>query len=191
MTLALGWAIAPGVAPAFAASTAAGAPAVVAGAPGGDATPVAVRPVERVTGGAGSLEELIARFLDALRVQDTDALESLRLTRDEYVHLVIPGHVPPGEPPQRIGPEAAEYFFAVMDAKSRHFRNALVERFGGRSLELHEIGFEKGVARYAGHRAHRRAALWLREADGSLTELRTGSVVERDGRFKFASYTRD
>jgi len=160
-------------------------------APAGGATPVSIRRVEHVTGGAASLDELILRFLEALRTRDTDALEALRLTRDEYVHLVMPGHVPPGEPPQRLSPEAAEYFFQVMDAKSRQFRSALVQRFGGRPLELREIGFEKGVARYAGHRAHRRAALRLREADGSVIELRTGSVVERDGRFKFASYIRD
>lgn len=157
----------------------------------GSDTPVAPRPVEKVTGGASSLDELIERFLAALHSGDTGALDALRLTRDEYVHLVMPGHVPPGQPPQALSPEASDYFYEVMDTKSRHFRDALIARFAGRPLELHEITFEKGVAQYAGHRSHKRAALRLREADGSLVELRTGSVVERDGRFKFASYIRD
>ncbi|MEW6268400.1 MAG: hypothetical protein AB1689_03780, partial [Thermodesulfobacteriota bacterium] len=135
--------------------------------------------------------ELVQRFLAALRAGDRVALEALRLTRDEYVGLVMPGHVPPGDPPQRLDPEASEYFFSVMDQKSRHFREALVARFAGRRLELEQVSFEKGVRDYAGHRSYRRAALRLRDQDGRTVELRTGSVVERDGRFKFASYIRD
>lgn len=179
------------VAAALCAAAALGAPSARGSVAAEAKVPAAPAPVERVTGGASSLDELVERFLAALRAGDADALEALRLTRDEYVHLVMPGHVPPGQPPQALSPEAAEYFYDVMDTKSRHFRTALLTRFGGRPLELHEITFEKGVAQYAGHRSHKRTALWLREADGSLVELRTGSVVERDGRFKFASYIRD
>lgn len=174
---------------ALATNVAAGvAPAHGGGA--ADAERCATEPA-RVTGGASTLDELVARFLAALRAGDRDALEELRLTRDEYVHLVMPGHVPPGEPPQRLNPEAAAYFFAVLDAKSRYSREALVARFAGRALELRGVGFEKGVADYAGHRAYRRTVLRLADESGHELDLRTGSVVERDGRFKFASYTRD
>lgn len=145
----------------------------------------------RVTGGASTLDGLVERFLVALREGDRETLEKLRLTRDEYICLVMPGHVPPGEPAQRLNPEAAAYFFAVFDTKSRYSREALVKRFAGRALELRGVGFEKGVVDYAGHRAYRRTVLRLVDESGRELELRTGSVVERDGRFKFASYTRD
>jgi hypothetical protein len=78
-----------------------------------------------------------------------------------------------------------------MDTKSRYFREALVARHAGRALELKGISFDKGIADYAGHRTYKRAVLRLVAEDGSEVELRTGSVVERDGRFKFASYIRD
>lgn len=151
-----------------------------------DATPVA-----RVTGGAPTLDALVERFLAALRAGDRAALEALRLTKDEYVHLVMPGHVAPGEPPQRLSPEAAEYFFDVMDGKSAYFREALVARHAGRNLRLRSVTFDKGIADYAGHRSYKRAVLVLEDEDGRELELRTGSVVERDGRFKFASFIRD
>lgn len=157
-------------------------------APGTAAAP---RAVERVAGGASSMDELIEWFLTALREGDRTKIEALRLTKDEYVQLVMPGHVRPGEPPQRLSPEAAEYFFGVMDTKSHYHREMLIGRFEGRSLELRAIAFEKGVASYAGHRVHKRASLELRDEEGSPVELRTGSVVERDGRFKFASFIRD
>lgn len=148
-------------------------------------------PVKRVTGGASSMDELMERFLSALQRGDRDTLEALRLTKDEYVHLVMPGHVPPGQPPQALSPAAADYFYSVMDLKSRYFRDALVARFAGRKLELREVTFDKGIGEYAGHRSYKRAVLRLLDEDGGPIELRIGSVVQRDGRLKFASYIRD
>lgn len=147
--------------------------------------------VSRLRGGASSMEALVADLLAALEGGDRDALAALRVTREEYLDIVLPGHVKPGEPAQALNPEAAGYFWGVLDTKSFYFEKALLERFTGRHLEVVEVGFEKGVADYAGHRAHKRIALKLRDADGRTVDLRAGSVIERDGRFKFESFIRD
>lgn len=145
----------------------------------------------RVAGGAASMDELLARFLAALRAKDRGALEELRFTEDEYRHVILPGHVQKGEPPQRVGEKASEYFYAEANTKSFYHRESLLHRFGGRSYTVKSYRFLKGVEELAGYTAYWRLALTLVDEEGNEVELHTGSIGEVDGRFKFASYIRD
>src|SRR5512144_729635 len=70
------------------------APDAIASEPGPD--PGAVRPIG-IDGGAPSLDELLSEFLDAVERRDTEAMNRLRLTKDEYQRIIIPGTVPPGQ----------------------------------------------------------------------------------------------
>jgi hypothetical protein len=145
----------------------------------------------RLTGGASSIDELIDRFVAALASGDRDRVEGLRVTETEYRSILIPGSVKPGEPPQVLSEDGLEYFWAEMSQKSAAYREAILARFGKRALTPVRHSFEKGEREFAGYKAYQRLVLVLRDDQGAEHELRTGSIVERDGVFKFASFIRD
>ncbi len=142
-------------------------------------------------GGASSIGELLNQMVSALNTKDRGALENLRVTEEEYRGIIIPGHAEPGHAPQRIGEEAAEYFWGVLDTRSRFNAAGLLGNAGGQGLEVVDWSFTKGVKTYAGYTAHRRLELRVKSLAGSSEEIATGSIAEVDGRFKFISFIRD
>lgn len=148
-------------------------------------------PALRLQGGASSVDELIQEFLQALRDDDPKALHALRVTETEYRELIVPGNVAEGDPPQVLSAEASEYFWQLMDQKSAYHEKSLLGRHGGRSYTVNGYSFEKGHKTYAGHQAWRRLALDVVAEDGTQNDIRTGSIIERDGRYKFVSFIRD
>src|SRR5205814_592624 len=50
----------------------------------------------KLEGGSPSVDELVARFLDALGKKDAATLRRLRVTREEYLDIILPGTVPVG-----------------------------------------------------------------------------------------------
>lgn len=145
----------------------------------------------RFEGGAASVEDLLARFVEVLEANDSDGLQNLRVTEREYRQLVVPGNVQKGEPAQMLSAEASEYFWQLMDQKSQHFQELLLVRFGGEPYTIKTVQFEKGHKEYAGHQAWRRLALLVTDEHGTDRLIRTGSIIERDDRFKFVSFIRD
>ncbi|MFM7140488.1 MAG: hypothetical protein ACKO2K_01020 [Alphaproteobacteria bacterium] len=138
------------------------------------------------------MDDLVTAFLAALRRGDAGGLEKLRIGREEYLDVVLPGTVEPGEPLQRVDREkAGPFWWDYLSERSDLHRDDLVRLFGGRNLALVGMRFAKGVKPYANHVAHRRLVLELRDADGEIRDLQTGSVAEVDGRFKFISFVRD
>lgn len=144
-----------------------------------------------LTGGAASLDELVDAFLAELRARDREGLEALRVNEEEYRSILVPGSVDPGKPPQKMSEDGLRYFWTEMSQKSAAHREAILKAFGGRSLARVRYGFEKGVRDFAGYRAYEKLVLVLRDEKGAEVEIHTGSIVERDGRFKFASFIRD
>jgi hypothetical protein len=142
-------------------------------------------------GGAESMDGLLRDFVQALESGNRDALERLRVTEREYRELVVPGNVAEGDPPQILSEEASEYFWQVLDQKSRYYRQSLLEKFGGETFSVRDVTFEKGYQEYAGHRAWKQLVLSVADASGEERQIRTGSIIERDGRFKFVSFVRD
>lgn len=160
------------------------------GVASGHGTPPSVRAA--FTDGAGSIDDLVEAFVAALRLGDARAIERLRIGRDEYLDVILPGSVEPGEPLQPIDRErAGPYWWEHLSERSDLHRDDLVRIFGGRELELVDKRFAKGTKRFANHVAHRRLLLELRQADGETRHLQTGSVAEVNGRFKFISFVRD
>jgi hypothetical protein len=177
---------------AIAAEATAATPAPQAAGAASAETGTATQPTpDRLTGGASSLDELVARFLEALGRRDRDALEGLRVTEAEYRSIIVPGSVAPGAPPQVLSEAGLEYFWGEMSQKSAAHREAILEHFGGRPFTPVRHSFEKGIREFAGYKAYGRLRVVLRDPQGAESELRTGSIVERDGRFKFATFIRD
>lgn len=151
---------------------------------------VAGAPPRGLANGAPSLDVLVNRFLVALSSGDHDALDEMRVSEAEYRGLIVPGSVAPGEPPQVLSKEASLYFWQDLNARSTYTRNELLRRFGGKSLALVDFHFDKGTRRFANHVAHRRLVVTARDEHGEDVEIRTGSIVDVDGGFKFVSFVR-
>jgi hypothetical protein len=154
-------------------------------------SPYATGGVGGLSGGAPSTDALIRRFLAAIAERDRDALDAMRVSEAEYRNWIVPGSVAPGEPPQIVNREASQYFWELLDTKTRYYREAILADFGGKHLELVDATFVKGTKIWANHVAHGRLRLVLRDESGAERELRTGSVAEVDGQFKFISFIRD
>lgn len=138
------------------------------------------------------MDSLVGEFLAALRRGDREALERLRIGRDEYLDVILPGSVAPGAPLQRVDREkAGPFWWEYLTERSNLHRDELVRILGGRELVFVKSRFAKGSRIYANHVAHRRLVLELRDENGEERHLQTGSVVEVGGRFKFVSFIRD
>jgi hypothetical protein len=138
--------------------------------------------------GAPSVDALMDQFVDALSRKDKDALVKLRVNQTEYTDLIIPGTVPVGRPPRHVSQSPREFFWRMLDTKSRYFADNLVDRFGGRTYHNHELRFSKPTKEYAWYTAHGEVRMELQGDDDVTYHLFSGWVAEVDGRYKFIGY---
>lgn len=165
------------------------APGVVLSAPGPD--PGATRPIG-LHGGAPSIDALLTEFLDAVERRDTETMHRLRITKEEYQRIIIPGYVAPGQPPRRISEQPREFFWQVNDRKSHYAAEAIVNNYGGRHYSSRDLRLTKGTRQYAWYTVHGEVRLDLRAPDlPRPAELRTGSIAEVDGQYKFIAFQWD
>lgn len=141
--------------------------------------------------GAPSLDELIDRFVEALRDNDREALRRLRLTESEYREIVVPGHVPVGKPLRNWPDRVTKMAWDQLNTKSVYYESFLLSEFGGQEYVVDGVEWERGTERYATYSAYKQLRLMLHKPESDAVELRTGSVAEIDGQFKFVSYIRD
>jgi hypothetical protein len=144
-----------------------------------------------LSGGASSVDELLAKFVAALEANDGAALEALRVDETEYRKIIMPGSVKPGQPPQKLSAAADQYFWESLDTKSRYGGRALLAGYHGRKYRVTDVTWIKGVDEYAWYRCYDRLQLTMVDEGGEEHMLDTGSVADVDGRFKFISYIRD
>src|SRR5690349_19033418 len=102
--------------------------------------------------GAPSIDALLERFRDAVSRKDKAALRALRLTQDEYLGIVRPGSVPPGQPWTTYSEQAQEYFWGTLNGKSIYSEANLLNDFGGRDFTVKAVRYQKGVQDYANYR---------------------------------------
>lgn len=144
-----------------------------------------------IEGGAGSQQELVDRLLQALKDEDGNALRRLRVTKSEYLDIVVAGYVEPGQPKRRLAVSWQKFAWANLVTRSEQYELQMLQQFGGRALTVTSMSFEQGEKQYAGYRAYRQLRLDVVDATGTEGQLRTGSVAEVDGKFKFISFIRD
>jgi hypothetical protein len=139
-----------------------------------------------LTGGAPSRDELVRRFARAVEAGDTASLRRMVLSRGEFAFLYYPTSRQ-GMPPYDLSPDLL--WFMMVEQSNRGATALIQERSGG------SLG-------YAGYRClgdstvEGRNTLWgpclvrRKQAVGDTVEERLfGPIVERDGRFKFVSYS--
>lgn len=141
--------------------------------------------------GAASLDTLLQRFLEALQLKDRQALHALRLTEGEYRDIILPGTVPPGQPLKTVRPDVSEWAWSVLHTKSTYYEAFLLDSFGGHTYRVEGIAWKKGTQSYSNYTAYKQLELRVVDETGQEHEIRTGSIAEVDGAYKFISFIRD
>lgn len=135
--------------------------------------------------GPRSRAELLQQFDAALETRDRGRLEALAVTKAEYAYLVYP-ELEVSRPPYRQPPEIA---WLVMSASSSGSLTKLLsraDRFQTVSCECAAPPELEGALR-----VWHGCTVRLRDAGASRSLRLFGAIVERSGRFKFASYAND
>lgn len=136
----------------------------------------------------GSIDALVARFVEALGSGRRDALRRIRLTEREYRDIVLSGHVEPGAPLRDYPDRVSTYAWQQLDTKSTYYEGALLDQFGKQNYQLKAVEYADGTQDYATYRAHKQLRLTLLDEDGEEVLIQTGSIAEVEGQFKFVSF---
>ncbi len=140
---------------------------------------------------APSMDALLERFLRALTAKDHDALRRLRVNEKEYLEIIVPGNVEPGQPPQRLTAPTGQYFWNTLDGKSAYSAQALLNEFGGSRYTVRDVTYDKGTKQFAWFTGYRQLRITVEDEQGARHVIETGSVAEVRGKFKFVSFVRD
>ena len=142
----------------------------------------------RLSDASSSREDLVNRFLEALRKKDAAALEKLRVTEAEYRDFFLPASVKEGAELQPPSERASKFYWSMINTRSLYAADAILRGFGGRTYTLKGVEHDKSPRTYAFYRADRATVLSLEDEQGQSTEIKTGSIVEVNGQFKFMSF---
>ena len=149
------------------------------------------KPPIGLTGGAASVDELLDRFLATVRAGDLKALQGLRLTKEEYTSIVVPGEVPKGQPPRQTFEKVNDVFFGMLDTRSQYAAQAIVGAFKDKDFVRREVRMTEPRREFAWYTAIGEVRIILTQADGQQSELRTGWIAEVDGQYKFIGFNWD
>ena len=141
------------------------------------------------SGAAPSRDILLARFARAVARRDSVALRAMALSRAEFAYLYYPGSIYV-RPPYVTGPDVV---WRLMAYRSATGLRRLVTRVGGDGLQVVEHSCEAAPVVEGRNHYYRDCVLrYRRAADAPLETKRLfGSIVERNGRWKFVSYAND
>ena len=144
-----------------------------------------------VSGGAPSIDALMEAFLAALEKQDVAALNSLRLTKDEYQGIIVPGTVPPGSAPRRVSAIVDKHFWEMLDFKSDRYVEVLLQRYGGKKFNRGEVRFTKPAQHYDWYNAWGETRQVATDVEGTEHLVTSGWIAEVRGQYKFISFQWD
>ena len=142
-------------------------------------------PVVALRGGSTSRDDLVRRMVKAVSQRDTAELRAMVLTAREFADLVYPSS-PYMRPP--YAQPAALTWMQIANGSVRGFTR-LVRRRGGVPFVLVSYECEPNPKREGRNLLWSGCVLRLSAPDhGSESERWFGSIIERDGQFKFVSY---
>lgn len=134
---------------------------------------------------APTRDSLVALFVRAVEGADTAALVRLAITRGEFAYLVYPSS-PFTRPPYRHPPDLA---WMQLEMPGVTGLRRVLERYAGRPIAAHGYRCDVEPVVEGDNRLWKHCDLRLSTPDGGQRWLRLfGVIVERHGRFKFASY---
>lgn len=147
-----------------------------------------VRSAGRVLANAEASPEALSRaFLRALARQDVQAIQRLRVTKEEFCE-----HLFPELPASRLANVTCDFTWEQATLKSLGGLDKTYPRHRGKQYELVAVRFAKGTESYATYRVHKKTLLTVRDASGQEQEIQLfGSMLEMDGRYKLFSFVAD
>lgn len=146
---------------------------------------VAERPAS-LGGGAPSRDALVEGFLTAIEAADTAAFRNMLLTRAEFAWLYYP-HTRFTAPPYELPPGLL--WFQIENGTSRGF-GRMLDRMGGRPVHAEGYACPSDPLVEGPNRIWENCVVRLSPPGGEARDLRLfGSILERDGVFKFISYS--
>lgn len=141
-----------------------------------------------LSGGVASRDALVQGFFDALATADTAALRGMAVTIDEFGWLYYQ-HTMYTSPPYELPPGLV--WMLIENGSSPGLLRAL-ERLGGRPLEVLGYACLPEPIVEGPNRSWAECRVRFRESGEEPREMALfGTILERDGVFKFLSYTND
>jgi hypothetical protein len=141
-----------------------------------------------LVGAEASAERLSRSLLAALQAHDTATLRRLVLSRAEFAWLYYP-HTIWTRPPYELGPELA---WLQLSANSEKGVVRLLRRYGGSSLRFEALLCPDSAVAEGPNTVIPGCRVRFAAADSAARELRLfGSLLNRDGRYKFVSYANE
>lgn len=139
------------------------------------------------SGAAPSRDALVRRFLDALARRDSTALDAMVLNRAEFAWIYFPHHAYVA-PPYELPPQT---FWMLIRGNSDKGRTRLLQRLGGTTVPLENYECRPSTMIRAPLREWE--ACRIRTIVGGAPQelVLFGSIVEHQGRYKFASFAND
>lgn len=145
--------------------------------------------VTAFTGGEGSREALVRRFLDAVHRGDSSALGAMAVNRAEFAWLVFPHHLY-RRPPYELDPEI---FWLQIQAGSAKGAARLLERLRGTPLTLAGLTCQRDTLQVVAGELTMWGPCTVRyqTPDSTLERRLFGTMVEHRGMLKFLGYGND
>lgn len=141
----------------------------------------------RLTGGAPSRDRLVRRWVTAIEQRDSLALAEMLITPAEYITFYYP-ESPYTRPPYRQKPSLR--WFLMLSSSSQGLARVWSRHAGS---PLGQAGYEcRRAPEMMGRNRIWNGCVVILENGGEKVERRLfGSILERDGQFKFLSYATD
>jgi hypothetical protein len=133
-----------------------------------------------------SADALVERWVLTVATRDTIALRQLHIDRAEFADLVYE-QLRISKPPYEMAPELLWF---QLSGNSEDGLRKVLDRFGGRQVTLRSLRCPAPADTQGVLQLRDGCLLRLRVDGDSLAEERYfGSIVSRDGRFKFLGYS--
>ena len=143
---------------------------------------------EALSGGAPTRETLIRRFVAAIEHRDTAAVRAMVVDRAEFAWLYYPSSAYTRPPRLQEAPLA---WFLMVENSQKGITRAF-NRLGGSGVSYRGHQCDAAPAIETRNRFWRGCVVTVRGAESRGLTLRLfGSIIERDGQFKFLSYAND
>jgi hypothetical protein len=141
-----------------------------------------------LVGGEASPERLTRALLGALTAQDTATIRRLVLSRSEFGWLYYP-HTRYTKRPYELGPEL---LWIQVNENSEKGIVRLLRRYGGSRLRFEALACPDSSSVEGPNTLTGPCQVTFAAADSSARTMQIfGSIIARDGRFKFVSYANE
>jgi hypothetical protein len=142
---------------------------------------------DRLAGAAPSMDELVARFIDAVERADTAALIAMTMNRGEFIALHYPRSIYV-RPPYELLPEDVWFLSRAQTEKGL---TRLLRRYGGQPFGFVRYDCPPPVRREGPDLWWSGCTITRASGEEEHTMRWFGPIWERDGVFKFGGYAND